>query len=399
MRRARRPPAAHPCSRHAQQPVEQRGPALPLQGRCHAGKEAAAQVAAEQSQRQRRQRRAQRDAASAAGGTQQQRLHQHHPQALARGQAEHAQQRELLCAPRHTQREHGKHQESPGEQGHQCQHREIHAVGARQVAHPLGRVAGLAGRDPRRQPQRCDEGRAVGAGLQAQVDAAEAACRAEQVLRGADVHHGQRRAARVHAAAHAHRAQRQRALQLQRRGAVARQSAGRQRRHRGRVQEHGGWGQHREPVGPGGGLGHQGRRHGPNRERIDSHHAHRHAPAVLPRGDGVGGQLQHRAGQHHLRMRGRSGEQRLVQVSLHAAQFQVGLAIDRAHRAGELAQRRGIDQVHRERQRYPQHHRHDRRRIAPGVVAQFLPGEGAQESEHAVDCAGALGMACSRRLI
>jgi hypothetical protein len=59
------------------------------------------------------------------------------------------------------------------------------------------------------------------------------------------------------------------------------------------------------------------------------------------------------------------------------AQLQVGLAIDGAHGAGKLVQRRRIDQVHRKRQRHPQHHRHHRSRIAPRVVAQLLPGEGA----------------------
>jgi hypothetical protein len=82
-----------------------------------------------------------------------------------------------------------------------------------------------------------------------------------------------------------------------------------------------------------------------HRQRIHAHHAHRQALAV--RAGGVGGELQHRAGQHHLRMGGHAGEQGLVERALHAAQLQVGLAVDGAHRAGKLAQRRGVDQVHR----------------------------------------------------
>ena len=48
---------------------------------------------------------------------------------------------------------------------------------------------------------------------------------------------------------------------------------------------------------------------------------------------------------------------RLVEAALRGAQFQVGLAVDRAHRAGELVERRGVDQLHREGQRHAQHHR------------------------------------------
>jgi hypothetical protein len=63
-----------------------------------------------------------------------------------RGEAQHAQQRKLLRAPRHAERQHRKHQERTGEQRHQRQHRQVDAVGARQVADALRRVARLAGR-------------------------------------------------------------------------------------------------------------------------------------------------------------------------------------------------------------------------------------------------------------
>jgi hypothetical protein len=190
------------------------------------------------------------------------------------------------------------------------------------------------------------------------------------------------RAGRVHRAGHSHGTQRQRALQLQRRcAASARHSAGNECGHRRRVQEHGGRRQQRQPVGAGGRQGHQGRRHCRHGQRIHAHHAHRQALAVGA--GGVGREFQHRAGQHHLRMGGHAAEEGFVERSLDAAQLQVGLAIDGAHRAGKLAQRRGVDQVHRERQRHAQHHRHHRGRVAPGMVAQFLPGEGAQQGQHA----------------
>ena len=69
------------------------------------------------------------------------RFGQHQPQPLARGEAQHAEQRELLRAPRDAERQHRKHQEGAGEQRHQRQHREVDAVGAREVDPRCARVA------------------------------------------------------------------------------------------------------------------------------------------------------------------------------------------------------------------------------------------------------------------
>ena len=55
---------------------------------------------------------------------------------------------------------------------------------------------------------------------------------------------------------------------------------------------------------------------------------------------------------------------------------------DCPHRGAEFGQRRRVDQLHRERERYTEHHRKQRRRVAPGMVAEFGPGEGLQEAEH-----------------
>jgi hypothetical protein len=94
---------------------------------------------------------------------------------------QHAQQRKLLRALRHAERQHRKHQKRPGEQRHQRQHRQVDAVGARQVAHPLRRIAGLGQRLSRASraglAAPAMKAAAVGAGLQLQVDAGEAAHR------------------------------------------------------------------------------------------------------------------------------------------------------------------------------------------------------------------------------
>ncbi|MNV18234.1 hypothetical protein D3C71_1090550 [compost metagenome] len=85
-------------------------------------------------------------------------------------------------------------------------------------------------------------------------------------------------------------------------------------------------------------------------------------------------------------MRGKLPIQRLGQIALHGAQFQVGLTVDGAHRLRKLVQRRRIDHMHRKRQRHAQHHRRHRCSAAPGVVAQVLPGEGAEQCKHGLHC-------------
>ncbi len=75
-------------------------------------------------------------------------------------------------------------------------------------------------------------------------------------------------------------------------------------------------------------------------------------------------------------------ENRLIKTALSTPQLQVGLAVDGTHGGGEFVQRRGVDEVDRERQRHAQHHRYHRSRVAPRVVAKLLPGEGFEEGEH-----------------
>ena len=59
LRQARRPPGADQCRGHAQAAKYGCGPGTPLQGRCHTGKVAAAQITTQQAQRQGRQTGAQ----------------------------------------------------------------------------------------------------------------------------------------------------------------------------------------------------------------------------------------------------------------------------------------------------------------------------------------------------
>jgi hypothetical protein len=73
---------------------------------------------------------AQCQAERAAAQAQQAALGQHQGTPLACGQAQHPQQRQRRRALRHRQADHRVHQERADEQGHQCEHGEVHAVGA-----------------------------------------------------------------------------------------------------------------------------------------------------------------------------------------------------------------------------------------------------------------------------
>ena len=69
-------------------------------------------------------------------------------------------------------------------------------------------------------------------------------------------------------------------------------------------------------------------------------------------------------------------------AALQRAQFEVRLAVDRAHGAGKLVERRCIDEMHRKGERHAEHHGDHRRPAAPRVVAQLLPGEGGEQRAH-----------------
>ena len=137
------PPGAGQRGCKAQQTEDQRCRRTPVQGGLHAGEESAAQIAAQHLQRQPGQRRTQRNTGQAAQSPQRQRFQQHQCHALARRGSEYGQQRELRRALSHAERQYREHQERSREQGHQRQHREVDAVGARHLAHALLIVAGL----------------------------------------------------------------------------------------------------------------------------------------------------------------------------------------------------------------------------------------------------------------
>ena len=81
----------------------------------------------------------------------------------------------------------------------------------------------------------------------------------------------------------------------------------------------------------------------------------------------------------HIGVAAEAAIQRFVNDSLAAAlHLHIGLSRHAAHAARKFIQRRGIDHMHRKRQRHAQHHRHHRRAIAPGVMAQFLPGKAGE---------------------
>ena len=203
---ARWPPAASQGSGQAQQAVQPCGASAPLQLRRHASEVAAAQIPAQQAQRQHGQGGAKRQTGTAAHQAQCQRFPQHQRHARFGAQAQHRQQGKLLRPLGHAEGQHREHQKCAGEQRHQRQHREVDAVGARELAQPLGGVARLAqaqaGRPARRGLQFAHQGPAVGARAQSQVNAAELAGTAKQILRSADVHHRQRCAATTQTACH-----------------------------------------------------------------------------------------------------------------------------------------------------------------------------------------------------
>ena len=222
-----------------------------------------------------------------------------------------------------------------------------------------------------------------------------------QVLRRADVHHGQGRATRCHGARHAHRVRSVRAglqLQLCRATAICRQAQGLQGR---RVEKHRGRRQHGQPLAGGKGAGHECGRHGRQQQRIGPHHPQHHAGGCGRgchrwcggwwRGGlcgrwgihlGHGGQLQPGAGTRHLRVVGQLRIKRFGQRALHGAQLQIGLAVHGAHGLRKLIEGRGVDHMHGKGQRYAQHHGGHCGGAAPGMVAQLLPGEGAKQCKH-----------------
>jgi len=209
-------------------------------------------------------------------------------------------------------------------------------------------------------------------------------------LRASNVHHGQRPAAGAHAARHGHVTQLQTVLQLQ--AATAENLA------RRRIEKDRAGCKQRHAVCAAGWHGHQrwrNRRHG---QRIDADDSQLLAPGLVAVGiERIGRDFQHRTGHAHLRAAGDALVKAFVKTALYRAQLQIRLAVDGAYRLRKFAQGRGIDEMHRKRQRHAEHHRHHGGGIAPGMVAEFLPGEGTKESTHPSYCeAGCIS--CSESL-
>jgi hypothetical protein len=254
----------------------------PAQRRHDAGEVTPAQVARQEAQGRCRQRRAAGQADQAAGRAQPGTFQQHPGTALARRQAQHAQQGKRRCALRDRQRDHRKHQEGADEQGHQGQHREVDAVGTRQVGDTLLGFVGRHRADIRRQGQARQQGRGVGARRQPQVDARELAHQAQVLLRTGQVHHQHGRAASGHAAGHAQRDEGR--AGLQRDGVAVAQA---QPFARQRIGEHQFGVQKGQPVLARRGSGQQGRRQWHGQQCVDAQNAHRHPLAIPCPGVGV----------------------------------------------------------------------------------------------------------------
>ena len=199
----RRPPPTDHGRRGAQQRETHGADEADLQRRGNAREVAAAQVAGQKTQCGRRQPGAHQQTQGAARRTQHGAFGHHPEQPLAGRQAQHAEQRERGRALRHRQRDHREHQKSADEQCHQCQHRQVYAVGTRQVADARLGLVGRSRAHVSGQLQAGQQRSAVGARHQAQVDAADTADGREMLLRPGDVHHHQRAAWRCHRAGHA----------------------------------------------------------------------------------------------------------------------------------------------------------------------------------------------------
>ncbi len=218
-------------------------------------------------------------------------------------------------------------------------------------------------------------------------------------LRAGDVHHREQRPADAHLPGDPQRSQRAAGEQPER--AARRPGSEPQRLLRRGVQEEGAGIEHRQARLAGEGVREQAGRELRGDEHVQAQHAHRDAPAIGGEGHGV--ELDHRARERHLRVRGDARVEPLVESAGRAAvgraQLEVGLAAERAHRGTEFAQRGLIDQLNRECEGDAEHDREQRRRIAPRMQPEFGPRQGLQQREHQLPPGpGLLPRADARRL-
>ena len=344
---------------------------------------AAAEVAAEHAQRGGRERRAEQQAEQGTERTVQRRLGEQQPLDLAARQAEDAQESELRAPRRHALRLQRVHQERAGEQRHEREHVEVDAVGARQVRHARAGFVGALDEHAGGQLPRRGERARVRRAAQLQVDAREPAEAVEPPLCETEIHR-RGEAAGTSAGQATGDAQRLRArADLHDELLARRQLPLRERRGR---QEHAVVEQREARRAAAGLVGRlvdfrePRRTEAPAAQRIDA--GDRQAAAAQPgRLEDRDVDLQHGAGERHLRVGRDAFEHRLVEALARTDDARVGLAGDLAHRGRELGERGGVDQVHGVAERHAERDRadlHERaQRVAQDVAAEDVEEEPA----------------------
>ena len=379
-----RPPATDQRGHDAEHAIDAGGPAVPLQRRLNARKVAAAEIAAQEAQREFRERGPECDAGHTADDAQQARFGQHQCLALARGHAEDGEQGQLRRTLRDAEGEHGIDQKRAGEQRDKCQHREVDAVGAREVVHALCGIAGLGGEHVARPVGQglplLLHGGGLNAFAQLQIDAREVAAALEQILCGTNIHHGGGRARCGDGPCDFESMGC--ALYLHLNGGGRRAAVGRvqpQGLQRCRVEKQRIRGKDGEAVFALGHARHQRGGHAGDGQRIGPENAQRDVGLV--RGVHERIELEPRACNGHIRQRHNAGVQRLGKGAAMGAQREIWLALHAAHRARKLVECRRVDELHRQSQGHTQHDRHHRRSGAPRMGTQRTPGKETEEPQ------------------
>ncbi len=375
---ARRHPAAADRGAEAEQEEERDGVRGVLQFGSSAAEEAAAQVAAEHVEGQARDGGPEQQAERAAGHAEDRRLDHQQPLQLAGRDSRHPQERQLRAARDRRLRLQREHEEAAGEQRHQRQHVQVDAIGARQVRHPCRFRVGARDRHAGRQLQRPRQAVDRRSRGELHVDARQLAEPVEPPLRVTEVHHAdhlpcaragqgaddrQPRFARPgeHAqlAAHAD-------LEPLERGGRQEDTVAEDRETRRVVPRH----------------RHQRLRQGSGAEDVETDDR-QHGRARLVDDEHRHVELQHGAGQFDGRMRDDAREQVFVEAVARRGDRRVGLSRDGAHRGRELAQRRGVDQVHRVAERDAHGDGQDLHQrpqaMLPRVAGEDVPGEPPHE--------------------
>ncbi len=341
---------------------------------------AAAEIAAEHAQCRGRQRGAEQQAEQGAERAVQGRFGEQQPLDLAARQPDHAQEGELRASRRHALRLQRVDQERPGEERDEGQHVEVDAIGARQVRYARAGLVGELGEHARRQLPRGGEGAGVRAAAQLQVDAREPSEAVEPPLREPEVHRGGDAAAagpgqaaddgqRLGARADLHdQLLARRELPLREGGGRQEQAVVEQREARLAATA-----LVRRLVY----FSEPGRAEAAAAQRVDA--GDREVAAAQPRRlEDCDVDLEHRAGQRHLRVGRDAREHRLVEALARPDDAGIRLPGDLAHGGGELRERRRVDQVHGVAECHAEGDRADLHERAQGM-AQHVAAEDVEE--------------------